>query len=153
MSVNPIPEDYHSVTPYLIVSSAAEAIDFYVKAFGATEKIRLVGPGGSVGHAEVQIGDSRVMMADENADFGAFGPKHYGGSPCHLMIYVEDVDAVFQQAVDAGAEVLREPEDQFYGDRSCMISDPFGHQWSLATHFKDVSQVEAQRLFDEMSGE
>lgn len=153
MSVDPIPSEYHSVTPYLIVSSAAEAIDFYVKAFSATEVLRLVGAGGSVGHAEIQIGDSRVMMADENADFGAFGPQHYGGSPCHLMIYVEDVDTVFQQAVDAGAEVLRQPQDQFYGDRSCMISDPFGHQWSLATHIKDVSHQEAQTLFDEMCSE
>ncbi len=149
-AVKPIPDGYHSITPYIIVDGAAAAITFYKDAFGATELFRLEIPGGKLGHAEIRIGDSPVMLADEHPEMGAKGPAAFGGSPVSLMIYVEDVDAVFAQAISAGAEEVRPVADQFYGDRSGIIKDPFGHQWSIATHKEDLSQEEIDRRFAEM---
>jgi PhnB protein len=141
----PIPDGYHSVTPYLIVRGCARAIEFYKTAFGATELSRMEAPGGTIGHAEIKIGDSPVMLADENPDWGARGPDTFGGSPVQLMIYVEDCDSVFRRAVDAGATEVRPLQDQFYGDRSGMLKDPFGHSWTIATHKEDLSPEELQR--------
>jgi PhnB protein len=150
MAVQPIPPGYHSVTPYLIVRGAARAIEFYRKAFGATEEVRLDGPGGAVMHAEVQIGDSRVMLADEHPAMGAVGPETLEGTSVGLMIYVPDVDARFAQAVAAGGKVVRPVADQFYGDRSGTLVDPFGHKWTIATHTEDVSDEEIHRRFAAM---
>jgi len=140
MAIKPIPEGYHSVTPYLICKGASRAIDFYKKAFGATEIMRFPGPNDSVMHAEIQIGDSRLMLADETPQY-----KAGSGGPISLMIYVPDVDKTFKQAVSAGATSTRPVEDQFYGDRLGTLSDPFGHVWSVATHVEDVSEDEMQR--------
>jgi PhnB protein len=145
MAVKPIPEGYHSVTPYLIVRGGTEAIDFYKKAFGAVELFRMPAPGGKIGHAEIKIGDSPVMLADEFAEMGYKGPQALGGSPVSLMIYLEDVDAVFHQAVEAGASVKEALQDKFYGDRMGTVTDPFGHVWHLATHKEDVSPDEMER--------
>jgi PhnB protein len=145
MAVKPIPDDYRTVTPYLIVKGAAHALDFYTKAFGATELFRMPGPNGCVAHAEFKIGDGVVMMADEFPDMGARGPESFGGSPVHLMFYVKDVDAVTDRAVTAGAKVIRPVKDQFYGDRSATVTDPFGHTWTIATHIEDVTPEEAQK--------
>jgi PhnB protein len=145
MAVKPIPDGYHTVTPYLIVKGAAAAIEFYKKAFGATELMRMAGPGGCVMHAEVRIGDSLVMLADESPEMGARGPQTVGGSPVSLCLYVEDVDAVAGRATAAGAKVVRPVQDQFYGDRSGTFSDPFGHVWTIATHKEDVSHEEMKR--------
>ena len=128
--VKPIPEGYPQVTPYLCVDGAADAIDFYSKVFGATEKIRMPSPGGKVGHAELEIGDSLIMLADEHPEMGARGPKSIGGTPVTVSVYVEDVDDVFQRALDAGATSRREVENQFYGDRRGAFEDPFGHRWT-----------------------
>lgn len=141
----PIPEGYHSVTPYLIVKGAARALEFYKKAFNATELYRMEGPGGTIGHAEFQIGDSRMMIADEFPEMGARSPETIGGSPIGLCIYTEDVDALFKQALAAGGKEERPVKDQFYGDRSGTLRDPFGHQWTLATHTEDVSPEEMKR--------
>jgi PhnB protein len=149
MAVKPIPDGYHSVTPYLIVRDAASAIEFYKKAFGATERMRFADPSGKVGHAEVQIGDSTVMLGDEHPDMGFRGPQSLGGSPVGLLIYVEDVDARFKQAVSAGATVVRPVQDQFYGDRSGTLNDPYGHVWTLSTHKEDVSLEEMHRRHKE----
>jgi PhnB protein len=143
--VKPIPDGYHVVTPYLSIQGAASAIDFYKQAFGAKEIMRVPMPGGNIGHAEIAIGDSRIMLADEFPDMNFRGPKSIGGSPVHLHVYVEDVDAQFNQAVKAGAKVLRPVADQFYGDRSGSLEDPFGHVWHLATHKEDVSPEETVR--------
>lgn len=145
MAVKAQPDAYHSVTPYLIVRGGTRAIDFYKKAFGATELMRLDAPGGKIGHAEIKIGDSVVMLADENPDWDAKSPESYGGSPVHLMIYVEDVDQVFKQSLGAGATERRPVKDQFYGDRSGTLADPFGHTWTIATHIEDVSEEEIQK--------
>ncbi|HTV04654.1 MAG TPA: VOC family protein [Acidobacteriaceae bacterium] len=142
--IKPIPDGYHTVQPYLILSNAAAAIDFYKKAFGAKERLRLERDG-RIGHAEIEIGDSCVMMADEHPQIGAYSPKHYGGSPVSLMIYVTDCDAVYKQALAAGATSDREPADQFYGDRMAGVVDPFGYKWFLGTHIKDVSLEEMQQ--------
>lgn len=147
MSVKPIPDGYHSVTPYLIVHDAKAAIEFYTKAFDATEMLRLNGPGGSIAHAEVKIGDSHVMLADENKEFGAISPKTLGGAGVSMLIYVEDVDARFAQAIAAGATEKRPVVDQFYGDRSGVLEDPFGHTWSIATHKEDLTQAEVDARF------
>lgn len=144
-TVKPIPEGYHSVTPYLIIKGAAEAIEFYKKAFGATELLRIPGPGGTIGHAEIKIGDSPVMLADEFPDMGYRSPTGLGGSPVSLMIYVEDVDAVFARSIAAGAKEDRPVEDKFYGDRAGSLSDPFGHIWHIATHKEDVSDEEMSK--------
>ena len=145
MPVNPIPEGYHSVTPYLIIRGAADAIEFYKKAFGATELFRFPGPDGKIGHAEMQIGNSRIMLADEYPDMGYNGAQTLGGSPVALMIYLADVDAVFNRAVEAGATVKEALQDKFYGDRIGTVIDPFGHRWHLATHQEDVSMEEMER--------
>jgi PhnB protein len=145
MKPNPIPDGYPVVAPYLIVSGAAAAIDFYKQIFGATERMRMDAPGGKVGHAELLIGGCLIMLADEFPDMGAVGPKTVGGSPVTLHLYVEDVDATVARAVDAGAMVTRPVETKFYGDRSGGLTDPFGHAWHIATHVEDVSPEEMQR--------
>lgn len=145
MSVRPIPEGYHSVTPYLIIRDCAKAIAFYKQVFGAIELMRLNGPDGIVAHAEIKIGNSPIMLADEFPDMGAKSPHAYGGSPVSLMIYVPDCDATFQAAIDAGATVDRPLTNQFYGDRSGSIIDPFGHKWAIATHVEDVPPDEIER--------
>ena len=145
MAVKPIPEGYHSVTPYLIIEGAGEAIAFYEKAFGAEELLRFPAPDGKIGHAEMKIGDSPIMLADAYPDMGYNGPKSLGGSPVSLMIYVEDVDTVFNQAVQAGATVKEALTDKFYGDRSGSLIDPFGHVWHLSTHKEDVSMEEMEK--------
>ena len=136
--VKPIPDGYPQVTPYLCVDGAAAAIEFYGKVFGAKERMRMPGPDGKVGHAELEIGDSLIMLADEHPEMGVLGPKTIGGSPVTISIYVEDVDDVFERAVGAGAKELRGVENQFYGDRSGQFEDPFGHRWSVGTHVEDV---------------
>jgi len=150
MTVNAIPEGYHSVTPYLIVDGAEEAIRWYETAFGATEVMRLP-MGDKIAHAEIRIGDSHVMLSDEWPDHGKLGPKARGGSTSSLMIYLDDVDAAFDRAVAAGGTVERPVEDQFYGDRSGSIVDPFGHSWMLSTHVEDVPAEELQRRMAEFS--
>lgn len=145
MAVKTIPDGYHSVTPYLIITGAAEAIDYYKKAFGATELLRMPAPGGKIGHAEIKIGDSPIMLADEFPEMGHKSPQTLGGSPVSIMIYVEDVDTVFNQAVAAGGKVQRPLKDQFYGDRTGTLEDPFGHVWHVATHKEDVSAEEMER--------
>lgn len=144
MKVKSIPEGYHTITPYLIVDDASKAIVFYKKAFGATEIYRLEGPEGKVGHAEIQIGNSRLMLADEFPNMGARSPKTLGGSPISILLYVEDVDAMIQRAESAGAKVTRAVKDQFYGDRSGQLEDPFGHVWTVATHKEDLSPEEME---------
>ncbi len=144
MSVKPIPEGYHSVTPYLVVDDAEAALDFYKRAFGATEVLRLP-MGDRIGHAEIRIGDSHVMLADEFPEMDKLGPKSRGGATASLMIYLEDVDTAFSRAIAAGATQERPVEDQFYGDRSGTIVDPFGHSWTLSTHVEDVPEDEIQR--------
>lgn len=145
MSVKPIPEGYHSVTPYLIIEGAGEAIEFYKKAFGAKELFRFPGPEGTVGHAEIKIGDSPIMLADAFPAMGYKGPKSLGGSPVSLMIYVENVDTIFNQAVQAGATVKEAVSDKFYGDRIGSLIDPFGHVWHVSTHKEDVSMEEMEK--------
>jgi PhnB protein len=145
MPVKPIPEGYHSVTPYLIVKDAARAIEFYKKALGAKELMRMPGPGGKVMHAEIKIGNSPIMMADEFPDQKIVGPQSLGGTSVGLLLYVEDVDAVFQRTVAAGATVEKPLADQFYGDRSGTVIDPFGHKWTIATHVEDVPEAEMEK--------
>ncbi len=149
MPAKPIPAGYHSVTPYLFLKGAAAALDFYKQAFGAVEVMRLADPTGKIGHAEIKIGDSVVMLADEFPEMGVLGPQSIGGSSTCFMIYVSDVDARFVQAVAAGAKVLRPVQDQFYGDRSGTLLDPFGHQWTIATHKEDLTFDEINRRFAE----
>ena len=143
--VKAIPEGYRSVTPYLVVDDAAGAIEFYKAAFGATEVMRMAAPGGKVGHAEIEVGGSRVMLADEYPDMGARSPKAFGGSPVSLHLYVEDVDAVIGKARAAGAKELRPVKDQFYGNRTGTVEDPFGHVWHIATHKEDLAPDELRR--------
>ena len=150
MGVKAIPEGYHNVTPYLIVDDAAEAIRFYEKALGATEIFRLP-MGDRIGHAEIKIGDSIVMLSDEWPDMGKLGPKARGGATSSMMVYVEDVDAAYARATAAGATAERPPEDQFWGDRMGSLVDPFGHSWSLATHVEDVAEDEMQRRMEAFS--
>ena len=150
MGVKAIPEGYHNVTPYLIVDDAAEAIRFYEKALGATEIFRLP-MGDRIGHAEIKIGNSHIMLSDEFPDCGALSPKTIGGCPSSLLIYVEDVDAAYARATAAGATAERPPEDQFWGDRMGSLVDPFGHSWSLATHVEDVAEDEMQRRMEAFS--
>ena len=145
MSVKHIPDGYHSVTPYLIVAGAARALDFYKKAFGAEEIIRVPQPDGRIRHAELRLGTSVIMLADENPETFARGPQSIGGTPVSLMVYVEDVDKVFARAVEAGATVERPLANQFYGDRTGGVVDPFGHRWYLATHVEDVAPEEMER--------
>ena len=143
--VKPIPEGYHTATPYLIIKGAADAIEFYKKAFGATELMRMPGPDGKIGHAEIKIGDSPIMLADEAPEMNARSPQSFGGSPISILLYVEDVDAVFNRAVAAGAKVERPVTDQFYGDRIGGLTDPFGHAWYISTHREDVSPEEMKK--------
>ena len=145
MSAKPIPEGYHSVTPYLIVRGGAAAIDYYTKAFGAKELFRFPSPDGKIGHAEIKIGDSPIMLADEYPDMGYNGPQSVGGSPVSLMIYVDDVDAVFNRAIEGGGTVKEAVQNKFYGDRIGTLTDPFGHIWHVATHKEDVSMEEMER--------
>ncbi|HZP31829.1 MAG TPA: VOC family protein [Candidatus Acidoferrales bacterium] len=145
MPPRPIPEGYHSITPYLIVTGAASAIEFYKHAFGARELMRIPHPDGRIGHAELQMGDSRIMLADEFPEIGARSPMSLGGTPVSILLYVEDVDAITTRAVAAGAKMLRPIKDQFYGDRTGTLSDPFGHQWTIATHKEDVSPDEMKK--------
>jgi PhnB protein len=137
--VKPIPEGYHTATPYLIIKGAAKALEFYEKAFGAKETMRMSQADGRIGHAEIKIGDSPIMLSDEFPEMGARSPQSLGGSPVSILLYVADVDAIFAQAVAAGATVQRPVADQFYGDRTGGVTDPFGHVWYIATHKEDVS--------------
>jgi len=143
--VKPIPEGYHCVTPYLILSGASEAIAFYKKALGASEAMRMDDPNGKIHHAEISIGDSRIMLADEHPELQALSPKTMGGSPVSLHLYVEDVDAAVERAVAAGAKLVRPVADQFYGDRVGGIEDPFGYRWFIATHKEDLTMDEIRR--------
>lgn len=144
-TVKPIPEGYHTATPYLIITNAAKALDFYKDAFKATELVRLPTPDGKVAHAEIQIGDSRIMLADEVPQWDARSPQTLGGSAVQIMLYVDDVDAFVARAVAAGATLFKPVEDQFYGDRSGSITDPFGHKWTIATHQEDVPEEEIKK--------
>ena len=151
--VNPIPEGYPRVTPYLIVDGAGAAIDFYKSVLGAGERMRMEGPDGKVGHAEVEIGNSVIMLADEHPEMDAVGPKTVGGTPVSLHVYVEDADSTFERALEAGAKALRPVEDKFYGDRSGGFEDPFGHQWNVATHVEDIPPDEmSKRAADAAAG-
>jgi PhnB protein len=145
MAIKPVPEGYSTATPYLIVRGAAEAIEFYKRAFGATEILRMADPQGRVGHAEIKIGDSVIMLADEHPAMGYRGPRSLGGSSVSILLYLEDVDAVFDRAVRGGSRALRPVTDQFYGDRSGTLEDPFGHVWTVATHVEDVAPEEMKR--------
>ena len=140
--VKAIPEGHNSVSPYLVVNGAARALDFYKNAFGATELMRFDAPGGKIGHAELQIGDSVVMLADTMPEAGNKSPKDIGGTPVGMMVYVADVDATHRLALENGGSELRKPEDQFYGDRAAQFEDPFGHRWFIASHVEDVPPEE-----------
>ena len=153
MSVQPVPEGYHTLIPYLAVDDAAKAIEYYKRAFGATERTRMDGPDGKVGHAELTIGDSLIMLSDEYPEMNIVGPKSVGGTTVALNVYVEDADAVFNAALRAGATSIRPVTDQFYGDRSGQFEDPFGHRWNVATHIEDVTPEEiARRAASSMGG-
>jgi PhnB protein len=148
-SSKPIPDGYHTITPYLVVKGAEKAIDFYKKAFGALEVHRMAGPEGKILHAELQIGDSRVMLSEEFIEMRALSPQTIGGTPIHLFLYVPDVDTSFRKAVEAGAASEMKPEDMFWGDRYAKLSDPFGHRWSMATHKEDLTPEEIRKRQDE----
>jgi len=150
MAVKPIPEGYPRVSPYLVVDGAQKAIEFYTTVLGFAERMRMPGPDGRIGHAELQLDDSVVMLADEFPEMGAKAPSAYGGSPVSLSVYVEDVDATFERATESGATVVRPLENQFYGDRSATFDDPFGHSWTIHTHVEDVSPEEMARRAAEM---
>ena len=145
MSVKAIPDGYYSLTPYLVCKGAAKAIEFYAKAFGAQETVRMPGPDGSIMHAEVKIGNSMLMLSDENKERGQLSPESIGGSACSIMFYADDVDQVFNRAVAAGAKAEMPPADMFWGDRMGNIVDPFGHKWAIATHKEDVSPAEMEK--------
>jgi PhnB protein len=145
MTAKAIPDGYRTATPYLIVKGAADAIEFYKRAFGATEILRMADPQGRVGHAEIKIGDSVIMLADEHPAMGYRGPRSLGGSSVSILLYLEDVDSVFERALKAGAKAQRPVANQFYGDRSGTLEDPFGHVWTVATHVEDVAPDEMKR--------
>jgi len=151
MSVRSVPEGYAAITPYLIIDRAADAIDYYTRVFGAKELMRFGGPDDTIGHAELQIGDSRIMLADEQPQMGYRSPKAANGTPVSLMLYVDDVDRVFKRAVAEGGRAHQEVKNQFYGDRSGTLIDPFGHVWTIATHVEDVSPEEMQRRMEAMT--
>jgi PhnB protein len=151
-TVKPIPDGYPRVTPYLHVDGASKAIDFYRTVFGAKERMRMAGPDGRIGHAELEIGNSMIMVADEHPDMGVRGPKSVGGTPVTVLVYVEDVDRAFERALKAGAKELRPVENQFYGDRSGQFEDPFGHHWNVATHVEDVPPDEMAKRAAKMMG-
>jgi PhnB protein len=140
----PVPEGYHTITPYLAVEDASTAIDFYKKAFGAKERVQMAGPGGSVMHAELEVGDSLIMLSDPFPQASTKPPKELGGTSVSIFAYVEDIDSVYKQAIDAGATSLMEPDDMFWGDRFGSVQDPFGHSWTIATHVEDVSPEEME---------
>lgn len=144
-AAKPIPDGYHSVTPYLTINNAADALEFYKRAFGATELFRMADAAGKVGHAEIRIGDSPIMLSDEFPEMNARGPQSIGGSPVAIHLYVDDVDAFVQRAVEAGAKVVRPVENHFYGDRGGMLNDPFGHSWWVSTHVEDVPMEEIRK--------
>ena len=148
--VKPIPEGYHSVTPYLVINGATQAIEFYKTAFGATELFRMEHEG-KIGHAEIKIGDSPIMLADEHPEQGHKSPTSLGGSPVGIMIYVDDVDKIFNQAIAAGGKEVKPLQDQFYGDRSGTLTDPFGHVWTVATHTEDVAPEEIEKRLAAMA--
>lgn len=143
--VKPVPNGYHTVTPYLTIKNAAAALDFYKRAFGADEMMRIADPQGKVGHAEIRIGDSSIMLSDEFPEMGSMGPESIGGSPVMIHLYVENVDALVERAVKAGGKLDRPVADQFYGDRGGMVTDPFGHKWWIATHVEDVPPDELKK--------
>lgn len=145
MKAKPVPDGYHTATPYLIVKEAAKALEFYKRAFGAAETMRMAGPKGKIMHAEIKIGDSPIMLAEECPEMGAISPQSLGSSSISLLLYVENVDALTSQAIAAGAKVLRPVQNQFYGDRSGTVEDPFGHHWTIATHIEDLTFEEIQR--------
>ena len=151
MAVQPIPAGYHTATIYLIVKGAAQALEFYKTAFGAVELMRMPGPNDTIGHAEIKIGDSPIMLADEFPEMGHKSPTTLGGTAVGIMLYVPDCDAMFAKAVSLGATIMKPLADQFYGDRSGSVIDPFGHQWTIATHIEDVSPAEMERRHDEMT--
>jgi PhnB protein len=151
--VQPVPEGYPRLSPYICVDGAASAIDFYTEVLGATEKMRMDGPDGRIGHAELAIGDSLLMLADEHPDIGFLSPARLGGTAVTLSVYVDDVDATFEKALAGGAKSLRPVEDQFYGDRSGQFEDPFGHRWSVATHVEDIDPEEMARRADQQATE
>lgn len=146
--VEATPQGYHTVTPYMSVRDCVAAIDFYRRAFGAKKTMQLLMPDGTIAHAEIRIGDSTLMLSEENKEWGNKSPVTLGGSPMFLMIYVPDVDAAFRTAIAAGATVVQVARDQFYGDRSGTLKDPYGYQWTLSTHIEDVTQEEAQRRME-----
>ncbi len=150
--VKPIPDGMHSVTPHLVCASAADAIEFYKKAFNATEVGRMPGPQGKLMHASIRIGDSPVMLTDEFPDWGSFGPKSLKGSPVTIHLYVEDVDAVVERAVAAGAKITMPVADMFWGDRYCRLEDPFGHHWSVATHIREMTYEEMKQAMPKSRG-
>jgi len=145
MGVKAIPDGYYSLTPYLVIKGAAEAIEFYKKVFGAVETVRMPGPGGRIMHAEVKIGNAMLMLSDENPERGFLSPKTRGGATSSIMFYTDDVDAVFKKAIAAGAKQDQPPTDMFWGDRMGNITDPFGHSWGIATHKEDVSPQEMEK--------
>jgi PhnB protein len=149
---NPIPDGYPRLTPYLIVDDGAAAVDFYTSILGATERMRMAGPDGKIGHTELELGDSLIMLADEHPEVGALSPRSVGGTPVSLHVYVDDADDVFKRAIGAGATSQRPVEDQFYGDRLGVFEDPFGHKWNVATHVEDVSPEEMERRAAEAAG-
>jgi PhnB protein len=149
---NPIPEDYPRITPYLIVDGGDAAIEFYSSVLGAHERVRMAGPDGKIGHAELGIGDSVIMLADEHLEMDIRGPRTVGGTPVIVHVYVEDSDGVFERAIQAGAKSLRPVEDKFYGDRSGQFEDPFGHRWDVATHVEDVPPEEMSKRAAAMAG-
>ncbi|HWN82081.1 MAG TPA: VOC family protein [Candidatus Udaeobacter sp.] len=153
MAVKPIPDGYYTATPYLIVKGAARALDFYKQAFGAQELMRFPMPDGKIGHAEIKIGNSPIMLADEFPEMGHKSPESLGGSPVSLMLYVPDSDKTFAQAIKAGGKELQPLKDQFYGDRSGTLTDPFGHVWTVSTHKEDVSPEEMDRRHKAMMAE
>ncbi len=150
--VKPIPDGYPQVTPYLCVDGAEAAIEFYSKVLGAQERMRMGGPDGKIGHAELQLGQGLIMLADPHPEIGVRDPKAIGGSPVTISVYVEDVDSVYDAAIEAGATSVRAVQDEFYGDRSGQFEDPFGHRWSVATHVEDVSPEEMERRMAELGG-
>ena len=150
MAVKYIPDGYHTATPYLIIKGAAEALEFYKKAFGASELLRMPGSDGKIGHAEIKIGNSPIMLADEFPNMGYKSPQSLGGSPVSIMLYVENVDKTVERAVAEGAKITKAVQDQFYGDRNGSIHDPFGHVWTISTHVEDVSPEEMQRRAEAM---
>ena len=151
MGVKAIPDGYYSLTPYLVIKGAAEAIEFYKKAFGAVETVRMPGPGGRIMHAEVKIGNTMLMLSDENAERGYLSPTTRGGATSSVMLYTDDVDATFKKALAAGAKQQTAPEDMFWGDRMGNLTDPFGHNWAIATHKEDVSPEEMQKRMAAMA--